>query len=144
MNPTELLFAMPPELPRTPTLADLRFTVGFAQGAAVAALRKCDDASGEENGSDTLNECFLKADDVQRDLLKYLYDWQARDEAGYDDCAEDWNHPEGPLDAGERVMMGVFQTANDRLNDLRMAIYALRARELAELQEAGVSPTITA
>lgn len=137
---TEELFP-PPEPLRAPTMAKLRTAVDAAQSAAVAALRKADDASGEDNGADDLAENFLRADDVQRGVLKWLREWQARDAGFYDDDDE-WSHPEGPLTESERAMMRVFQTANDRLNDLRMAIYALRARELAELKEAGAVVTL--
>lgn len=118
------------------SLAQLRQCVLVAQGRAVAALRAADDVSGEDNGADELAEDFLRADEVQRLLLNWLREWRARDDAGYND-EEEWDHPEGPLTADERKMMEVFQSANDRLNDLRMAIAAQRARELAELQEAG-------
>lgn len=138
----QLEIPIPPQPSHEPTLGELRFAVGFRQGAAVAALRKCDDASGEDNGADDLDACFLNTDKVQRDLLEYLRDWRARDE-GHEDDEGDWTHPEGPLDDGERAMMNVFQTANDRLNELRMAIYALRARELAEMQDAGAVPSLS-
>jgi len=140
MTPDELF--PPPEPSRAPTIASLRHKVEAAQAAAVVALRKADDASGEDNGADDLAANFLRADDVQRDLLEYLREWQAREDGDYDDDDE-WSHPDGPLDDSERAMMKVFQTANDRLNDLRMAIAALRARELAELQEAGAVVTLT-
>jgi hypothetical protein len=138
---TEALFPLP-EAPAAPTIAKLRAAVDAAQAAAVAALRKADDACCEDNGADDLAENFLRADDVQSNLLTWLREWQARDAACYDD-EDNWEHPEGPLTENERAMMRVFETANDRLNDLRMAIYALRARELAELQEAGAVVTLT-
>lgn len=134
---TEALFPLP-EAPAVPTIAALRAAVDAAQAAAVAALRKMGwDCSAGELATD-----FLRADAVQRDVLSWLREWRERDEACYDD-EDNRGHPEGPLDASERARMRVFQAANDRLNDLRMAIYALRARELAELQEAGAVVALT-
>jgi len=136
MSNDDTLFPVPDAV--ADTLSALRFKVGYAQGAAVAALRKCDEVSGEDNGADDLDKCFLKADDVQRDLLVFLREWQQRDEADFSD-EDGWSHPEGPLSRDELAMMKAFEIANKHLNDLRMAIAALRARELAELHSAGAS-----
>lgn len=113
------------------SLAQLRQAVSDTHAAAVAELNWASEVTGHDYAVEQLMKNFMNAEDVQRVLLRRLREWWAREES------DDVSLSEGPLDAGEQVAMQAVQKANDRLNALRLAIAALRARELSELSEAG-------
>lgn len=113
------------------SLAQLRQAVSDTHAAAVAELNWASGVTGHDYAVEQLMKNFMNAQDVQRGLLRQLREWWAREES------DDVSLSEGPLDDGERVAMQAVQKANDRLNALRLAIAALRARELSELSEAG-------
>jgi len=126
------------------TLDPLRAAVTTAQAEAVKACQKAGDIGGEDIGEDELAEDFMAVDRVQAEVLRWVREWRERDACCWNDDEDDWDHPEGPLTDNERDMLKVYEVANDKLNGLRVAIYALRAAELAELQRAGVAPRLEA
>lgn len=124
------------------TLDPLRHALEAAQAEAVRACQRAGDIGGEDIGEDELAADFMAVDRVQAEVLRWVREWRERDAGGWDDDEEDWAHPEGPLTADEREMLVAYEAANEKLNGLRGAIYALRAAELAELQRAGVAPSL--